>query len=34
MNLLQDRNRLIDFLNKLMVTNEDRWGGGWQELGI
>ena len=27
MNLLQNRNRLIDFENKLMVTKEDRVGG-------
>ena len=27
MNLLQDRNRLIDFENKLMVTKGDRVGG-------
>ena len=34
MDLLQNRNRLTDFVNKLMVTKGDRWGGGRGELGI
>ena len=25
----QNRNRLTDFENKLMVTKADRWGEGW-----
>ena len=33
MNFLQNRNRLIDFENKLMETKGERWGvdklGGW-----
>ena len=33
MNFLQNRNRLIDFENKLMVTKGERWGvdklAGW-----
>ena len=28
MNLLQNRNRLIDFENKLIVTKVDRWKWG------
>ena len=34
MNLLQNRNGLIGFIKKLMVTKGDRWGGGRGELGI
>ena len=30
----QNRNRFLDFVNKLMVTKGDRWGGGRGELGI
>ena len=30
---LQDRNRLADLENKLMVTKGERWGGGRDKLG-
>ena len=34
MNLLQNRNRLPAFENKLMVTKRDRWWGGEMDWGF